>query len=383
MFIAAALATACGGNSSGVGTSRADRTITSADTIAPATTDAIEPPEPATPTETGDGSLPGTVSEPSPAPAASGPGSVSADDLDSIFLSRQADLLGASSILIGGADTSAFIDETLSFTGSPIPIVIAGAPITYWSYVVVEPTFDGDAITSANGITVRYRMAVEIAAETEVGSLDDIEDAAAAVHAELRPTVEAAYPGQEVRDTVSETSLGNKVFGLAIGPEDLPTIHVEVAMHYLFQPTLVNDRLLGVTVTRRLADVPVGELPGRDVFVDDGLQAQIDLVDTATVPTDGRRSTRNVVSFNIPSAGAPTVNRFVEYDYPIPADDFESFFDAVALVLEPAGYNATVRFGDSREFGIPADHVEEKIFVERNGDVSALVGIQGDVIAYP
>lgn len=391
---------ACGSPDAGVEAGRSDRTRGETDAT-PATTDAepvatgptesvttdappaTDPPATDPPTTDppatdppADTTPPDTIAQP-PAPAAEGLGSVSADDLESVFLPANPDLLGAANNATSGREPREFLDDAMTFSGMDPVIEIAGAPITRWSHTVFSSRFDDNGTaSSASRLSSMYRMAVEV-------ENDDIDGFAEQLRDELRPIVEAANPGEEVVDTLTAAPLGNGVFGLRVGPEDDPTTQIEIDQHYVVVPRLVDDLLLAVTVTRSVEgdDLAAAELPGRSLFVDAALDEQIDLfaqVDT-TAPTPVLGSLRVLV--NIPSAGSATISHAVDYIVLVPADDFETYVDAVGDVVEANDYSAVENFGDRRTF----DHVEERLeneFIIENIDSGVVVSVRGDITAY-
>ncbi len=402
--VAGALSLAgCGTPGTGVDTSRSDRSsadpaTTAGDvpdtttdsgsapvaTAAPTTTDprATEPTEPPAtdaPTTTATTTTTTTVVERPPAPAASGLGSVSADDLASVFLPLNPELLGPSSDLTDGRDAQTFIDEEMTFSGMAPAIEIAGAPITLAGYNLVDPTFDeSGTTTSALLLEARHRMAVEV-------ENDDIEGFAESLRDELRPIVEAANPGEVVTDTLGEAPLGNSIFGLSVGPEDAPTTTIEIQQHYVIVPRPVNDLLLSVDVRRTVqGDATVASaLPGRDRFVDADLQTQIDLLAAVPSPVSAPVLRIHSVLRNLPSAGAASVNRAADFSVALPTDGFDAYVEGFAAVVEADRFEAVENFGNRRSF----DHVEERIdsefVVELDDTDAAFISVQGDITAYP
>ncbi|MEP4648729.1 MAG: hypothetical protein ABJ314_00985, partial [Ilumatobacter sp.] len=276
-------------------------------------------------------------------------------------------------------DAQTFIDEEMTFSGMDPAIEIAGAPITLAGFVLVDPTFDeSGATTDASLLEVRHRMAVEV-------ENDDIDGFAEALRDELRPVVEAANPGEVVADTLGEAPLGNSIFGLRVGPEDDPTTTIEIQQHYVIVPRPVNDPLLSVDVRRTVdgESIVATELPGRDVFVDAELEAQLDLVAAVPAPVSAPVLRVHSVLRNIPSAGAATVNRAADFDVALPTDGFDAYVEGFATVVEADGFDSVENFGNRRSF----DHVEERIdsefVVELDDETSASISVQGDITAYP
>lgn len=390
---------ACGTPDPGVEAGRSDRTQ-DANEPAPATIDvaptattgdttppespsteptATDPPATEPPAVTTTTATTTTAPDRPPGPAASGPGSVSADDLDSILLPTNPALLGPSAELVDGRDAPRFLDEEMTFTGMDPVIEIAGAPITLWSYFVGAPEFDGDGTPTAAGrLSVGYRMAVEV-------ENDDIDGFAEQLRNELRPLVEAANPGEPVTDTLDEAPLGNGIFGLVVGPVTSPTTRIEIQQHYVIVPRPVNDLLLAVLVTRSVdaPDLDPSELPTRDLLVDDALDAQIDLFEQIEAPVDPPVLLSHRILANIPSAGVPTVNRFAGYDVTLPADGFENYVTTFGAALESGDYAGVENFGDTRTFDHGEQRNDSEFIVTRDGDDGATVGIQGDIVAYP
>ncbi len=303
---------------------------------------------------------------------------MSADDLNSVFLPSNVDLLGPATALIDGRDPQTFLDEEMTFSGMDPVIEIAGAPITRAILAVEIPTFDAEgAITDALRFRVRYRMAVEIANE-------EVDELSEALRDELRPIVEAANPGSLVTDSLGEAPLGNPIFGLRVGPESAPTTEITIDQHYVIVPRLVNDVLLAVNVTRvvEASDIVLGELPRRDQFVNDALDDQLALFEAVPAPVGVPAVLSLGVVRNIPPAGAPTIGRSADYVQAIGADGFETYVDSFAAVVVDADYEAEENFGNTRSF----DHVEERLeneFTLRRDDDLVIVTIRGDTTAYP
>ena len=389
---------ACSDPDAGVEAGRSDRTRTDADPIATTPSDepvatvspttlptaepaATEPPVTEAPsTEAPAVTEPPVVEAPDrpPAPPASGPGSVSADDLDSVFLPVNPDLLGPSSDLTDGRDPQTFLDEEMTFSGMDPVIEIAGAPITRVAISVELPVFDADgSVSEASQVRVSYRMAVEIANE-------EVDEFSEALREELRPIVEAANPGSSVTDSLGSAALGNPIFGLRVGPEEDPTTEVTIDQHYVIVPRLVNDVLLAVNVTRTVvgSDIVLDELPPRERFVDEALDEQVALFESVPDPVGPPFALRVSVARNLPAAGAATVGRSLEYLVPSPADGFEAYVDSFGAVVEADDYEGEGNFGNERSF----DHVEERLeneFTLLRDDDFVVVTIRGDTTAYP
>lgn len=392
---------ACGNPDPGVEADRSDRTAADAATTPsePITSDQVTtaPPvstEPVTTqpvTTEPEATDPPTTDEPEttppatdplerpPAPAASGPGSVSADDLDGFFLPLNPGLLGPAMALTDGRDPQTFLEQEMVFSGLDPVIEIPGAPITFSSVRAFFPTFDEDGDpTEVAGFSASYRMAVEF---DEDG---DVDERAEALRDQLRPIVEAAHPDETVTDTLGEAPLGNPVYGLRVGPEDNPSTTIEIDQHYYIVPRPVEDPLLAIRVERAAfgGGLELAEMPGRSRFVDDALQTQIELLESVPVPDDEPVVRSHVVSLVLPSAGTPIIHRSVEYSLALPADGFDTYVDDFAAVVEADAYESTGNFGDLRTF----DHEEERFeneFILRREDDGANVIVRGDSTAYP
>lgn len=383
---------ACGSPDPGVEAGRSDRTrtasstttatepaATTASTTVPDTTAPSTEPPVTDPPATDPPSTEPAATERPPAPAASGSGSVSADDLDSVFLPSNPDLLVPSSELTDGIEPPAFLDDEMTFSGMDPVIEIAGAPITLWSYFLTGPEFDDDGnVTAASRFSVGYRMAVQVENEDIDGFAEQLRD-------ELRPVVEAANPGDTVADTIDEAPLGNSIFGLLVGSESNPTTRIEIQQHYVIVPRLVEDLLLSVRVTRSIDGdvIDPAQLPNRNLLVNEPLEAQIGLFEQVDAPAEPSVLLSHRMVANIPSAGSPAVNRFVDYAVPLPDGGFEDYVAAVAAVVEADVYDGVENFGDTRSFTHAEQRNQSEFAVTRVGDDGATVAIQGDVIAYP
>lgn len=197
--------------------------------------------------------------------------------------------------------------------------------------------------------------------------------------------MEAANPGEVVTDTLVAGALGNSIFGLLVGPAGDATTTIEIQQHYVIVPRLVNDRLLSVDVRRtaRGDAIVVGELAGRDRLLDSALQAQLELFQTVPAPVSGPVVRTHSLLLDLPSSGAATVTRSIEFDVALPADGFEACVDGFGAVVETDQFEAVENFGNQRSF----DHVEERVdsafVVELDAADAMVVSIRGDITAYP
>ncbi len=291
-----------------------------------------------------------------------------------MFIPVNPDLIGAATIATSGRTPQSFLVEEMAFTGMDPVIDVAGAPVTRWSYELLNPTFGESGATDASALIASYRLAVEVP--------EDANGAAEALRDRLQPIVSAANPGETITLTQSEGALGQETFGITVGPEDLPTTIIVIDQHYLLVPRLVNDLLLSIEVTRFLVDVDGGQLPSQSTFIDDELRVQIDLLESAGAGFAAPTPTRQRLLVNIPSAGAATVNRSTDFEYTVEADGFDAFVDAISPTFTDSDYTGGENFGVGRVFEHTESHRENRFDFRSDDSTTVTAIVVGDIVAY-